>query len=74
MRWLFAFFSIFFFVLCFGQKNIEALRIEKQINLNATFEERIWQEAKWTSDFTQLKPIPGNNPSKPTQVAILYDK
>lgn len=74
MRWLFAFFSIFFFVLCFGQKNIAALRIEKQINLNATFEERIWQEAKWTSDFTQLKPIPGNNPSKPTQVAILYDK
>ncbi len=42
--------------------------------MDANFEEHSWNDAKWSSDFTQLKPIPGNKPTKPTEVAILYDQ
>ena len=58
----------------FAQKNITALEVNESISLDASFNEPAWSKVQWESNFTTLKPIPGKIPSKPTEVAILYDK
>jgi len=67
--------GIFFLisVFAFGQRSINALQIKEAINLDGELIESSWSNALWQSQFTQLKPIPGKKPSKPTEVAILYD-
>ena len=67
--------GVFFIVsiFTFGQRSIEALQITETINLDGELTEPAWSNALWQSQFTQLKPIPGKNPSKPTEVALLYD-
>ena len=74
MKWLSTISICIISNFCLSQKNIEALPIEQPIVLNAEFNESIWENAIWTSDFTQLKPRPGNKPTKRTEVAILYDQ
>ena len=68
----------FVFLFCLvasvhSQKSIDALKISGAIDLDGEFNEKEWGNAKWQSQFTQLKPIPGKSPSKPTEVAILYN-
>ena len=58
----------------FAQKNLTALEINDPIRLDASFSEEAWSKVQWESNFTTLKPIPGKIPSKPTEIAILYDK
>ena len=67
--------GVFFIVsiFTFGQRSIVALQITETINLDGELTEPAWSNALWQSQFTQLKPIPGKNPSKPTEVALLYD-
>ena len=74
MNWLLLTLYLTLLQFCFGQKTIEAKKIEQDIVLDANFQESSWNDANWTSNFTQLKPIPGNKPTKPTEVAILYDQ
>ncbi|MBL6659983.1 MAG: carbohydrate binding family 9 domain-containing protein [Crocinitomicaceae bacterium] len=74
MNWLLLTLSLTLMHCCIGQKTIEAKRIKQNIILDANFGEHAWHNANWTTGFTQLKPVPGNKPSKPTEVAILYDQ
>ena len=74
MNWLLLTLFLTLTQLCIGQKAIEAKRINQNIVLDANFEEHSWKNANWTTGFTQLKPVPGNKPSKPTEVAIIYDQ
>ena len=74
MNWLLLTLSLTLMQCCIGQKTIEAKRIKQNIILDANFGEHSWHNANWTTGFTQLKPVPGNKPSKPTEVAILYDQ
>ncbi len=56
-----------------GQRNIQALKTSEKITLDARLDEDVWNEVQWKSNFTQLKPVPGNKPTKPTEVAIIYN-
>ena len=58
----------------FGQRNIKALKTTEKITLDGHFKESLWDEVAWKSNFTQLKPVPGNKPSKPTEVGIVYNE
>ena len=58
----------------YGQRNIKALKTTEKITLDGRFEESVWDEVAWKSNFTQLKPVPGNKPSKPTEVGIVYNE
>ena len=72
--------SIFLIILSFisfwnfGQREINALKIDENIVLDGLFKEKGWLMANWTSNFTQMKPFPGEAPSKKTEVALLYDQ
>ena len=67
MNWLLLTLSLTLLQFCLGQKKIEAKKIKQNIVLDANFQENSWDDANWSSNFTQLKPIPGNKPTKPTQ-------
>ena len=73
MKVCFVFLFCFFASCALSQKGIDALKINGEIDLDGEFNEKEWNEVKWQSQFTQLKPIPGKNPSKPTEVAMLYN-
>lgn len=61
-------------MVSFGQRSIKALKTAEKITLDARFDEEIWNDVEWKSQFTQLKPVPGIKPSKPTEVAIIYNE
>jgi hypothetical protein len=61
-------------ITAFGQRNINSLKITESIELDGSFDEAVWKKAQWQSQFIQLRPIPGNTPSKPTEVALLYNE
>lgn len=63
------FFSSFSF---FAQKVINALSINEKITIDGNLNEEAWKNAKFTSDFTQIRPIPGKASPKETKVALLY--
>ncbi|MEJ6589995.1 MAG: DUF5916 domain-containing protein [Crocinitomicaceae bacterium] len=73
MKLLLTILSIGIANMTFGQKSLTALKTNEAILLNGEFNEVSWEEARWTSQFTQLKPFPGESPSKHTEVALLYD-
>ncbi len=56
-----------------AQREIRALKISDQIHLDGILDEEVWSKARWESNFTTLKPLPGKTPTKPTEVALLYD-
>ena len=65
---------VYFSFGVFAQKKLTALEINEPIRLDASFNEEAWSKVQWESNFTTLKPLPGKIPSKPTEIAILYDK
>jgi len=63
------FFSSFSF---FAQRVINALPINEKITIDGSLNEEAWKSANFTSDFTQIRPIPGKASPKETRVAMLY--
>ena len=66
-----------FFLLnigCYGQRVITASNRTNTIILDGFLDENEWLKANWSSEFSQMKPIPGEKPTKKTEVAILYDQ
>ena len=66
-----------FFLLnigCYGQRVITASNRTNTIILDGVLDENEWLKANWSSEFSQMKPIPGEKPTKKTEVAILYDQ
>ena len=58
----------------YGQREIWANKKTEDIILDGSLNERDWNSANWTSNFTQMKPFPGKSPSQKTAVALIYDQ
>lgn len=67
-------FVLFFFsfYLVHAQKVINALSINEKITIDGELNEAAWKNANFTSDFTQISPVPGKASLKETKVAFLY--
>ena len=65
---------ILFFLQSFSQKEIIANKRVTSISLDGKLDEKQWGEAEWHSGFSQMRPFPGETPSKETQVSMLYDQ
>ena len=72
--------NIFLLILLFlslficGQREILSSKLNTSISIDGKLTESDWKSAQWTSNFTQMKPVPGAQPTKKTEVAILYDQ
>ena len=74
MKSIFIIFSLFCFLSNYGQLEISAVKKTVPIVIDGHLYEKDWERSNWSTGFTQLKPVPGKKPSKPTEVAILYDQ
>ena len=74
MKSIFITISIFCFLSNYGQLEISAVKKTVPIVIDGHLDEKDWKRNNWSTGFTQLKPVPGKKPSKPTEVAILYDQ
>lgn len=70
----FLLFSVLLFatVQPFAQKVINALPIQEKIIIDGELNEEAWKNATFTSDFVQIRPVPGKASPKETKVALLY--
>ena len=74
MKSIFFLFSVFFSISAVPQREISSIKTTKTIVIDGLLNETDWELCNWSTGFTQLKPFPGEKPSKPTEVAILYDQ
>jgi hypothetical protein len=70
----FLLFSVLLFATfqSFAQKVINALPIQEKIIIDGELNEEAWKNATFTSDFVQIRPVPGKASPKETKVALLY--
>jgi len=66
--------SLLAYCTYYGQREIWANKKTEDIILDGSLNERDWNSANWTSNFTQMKPFPGERPSQKTAVALIYDQ
>jgi hypothetical protein len=52
---------------------VRAVRINETIKIDGVLRESVWASTLGVSDFTQLDPLEGTNPSEKTEVFIAYD-
>ncbi len=74
MKNIFLFLLVLITSCSYGQREIKATIRTNEISLDGELIESDWVFSKWTSNFTQMKPVPGAKPSKKTQVALVYDQ
>ena len=74
MKYFLLIFQILIFHSIYGQREINVEKRQGEITLDGELIEGDWVFSKWTSNFTQMKPVPGANPSKKTEVALIYDQ
>jgi hypothetical protein len=55
-----------------GQKVVEAVRLEKPVNIDGLLNEPVWQGTGY-SDFVQAEPDDGERPTEKTTVWVAYD-
>ena len=67
-------FSVLLSLSIVAQREISSIKTTKTIVIDGQLNETDWELCNWSTGFTQLKPVPGKKPSKPTEVAILYDQ
>ena len=65
---------VFSILSSYGQRTIIAHEKSAPISLDGDLNEFDWQQANWSTGFTQMKPNPGEKPSKKTAVALLYNQ
>ncbi len=54
-------------------RQLQATRLQSSITIDARLDEADWKSASVASNFTQLDPTSGADPSQKTEVKILYD-
>ncbi len=74
MKSIFIILPFFCFLSNYSQLEISAVKKTVPIVIDGQLDEKDWGLSNWSTGFTQLKPVPGKKPSKPTEVAILYDQ
>ena len=72
MRFLFFTLLIFAGTKLFAQKTIAAISVNEKVVIDGELSEQAWKNASYSTDFTQIRPIPGKSSSKETKVAIVY--
>lgn len=65
---------VFSILSSYGQRTLIAHQKSAPISLDGDLNEFDWQQANWSTGFTQMKPNPGEKPSKKTAVALLYNQ
>lgn len=56
------------------KKKIEAIQINTTLRIDGVMNDAEWKLAKPISDFTQIEPYQGKEPSHRTEVRVLYNK
>ncbi|MBT3242841.1 MAG: carbohydrate binding family 9 domain-containing protein [Bacteroidetes bacterium] len=56
-----------------SKKQLQAIRIEKTINIDGILDEAVWLDAPIARDFKTYSPTMGDLPSQPTEVRVIYD-
>ena len=56
-----------------GKPSLEAVRTEADIRVDGVLDEAVWQEAPVGSDFTALRPRPGEPSNQKSEVRVVYD-
>jgi len=74
MKYFLLIFQILIFHSIYGQREINVEKRQSEITLDGELIEGDWVFSKWTSNFTQMKPVPGAIPTKRTEVALIYDQ
>ena len=64
MKNLILFVFLLFNVVFYGQRVITASNRTNTIILDGVLDENEWLNANWSSEFSQMKPIPGEKPTK----------
>jgi len=57
-----------------GKRDINAIFIAEDLNLNGILDETAWGKVNFQTDFIQREPIEGIKSSEKTEVAVLYNK
>ena len=76
MRFIYIF---IFSVLLFSKLNatqravVKAVRTSEEINIDAIFNEKIWNEITPITSFIQRLPLDGASPSEKSEMRIIYD-
>lgn len=55
------------------RKSVRVVRIDEPPTIDGHLDEAVWQQAEVMSDFHQIRPGDGDEPSDPTEVYLLYD-
>ncbi len=69
-KFLLTYFLIFFALITFSQKKINAVYINKKIVIDGLLNE--WKDAIWYDDFIQFEPYNGKPATLKTQVAVYF--
>ncbi|GJM31495.1 MAG: hypothetical protein DHS20C18_04960 [Saprospiraceae bacterium] len=56
-----------------NKKQLQATRVMEAPQLDGVLDEAIWLNAPFATDFVQQQPNPGQTPSQPTEIKIIYD-
>jgi len=54
-------------------KTVRAVRVATPPTIDGTLDEAVWQQAEPITDFHQVRPTDGGEPSEETEVYLLYD-
>lgn len=57
----------------FSQKEISIYKTAERIQIDGKFNENTWKTQFIATDFSQITPAPGSNPSQKTEVRLSYD-
>jgi len=60
--------------LAVTKKNVEALRIQTPLTIDAVLDEAVYSQISPAADFTQLQPYNGKPSMQPTQAWFFYDE
>ena len=74
MKNLLLIFCAFSCLVSIGQRTIMVQKKTGSINVDGNLDENDWLKSSWTSEFTQMKPFPGEPSPKQTMVSMVYDK
>jgi hypothetical protein len=77
MKNTFVFFCLLFimpFLWAAPKKNIEAIRIQTPLTIDAVLDEAFYTQSKPAADFTQLQPYNGKPSYQPTEAWFFYDE
>jgi hypothetical protein len=65
--------TLFFGNFAFSQKEISISKTSERIQIDGKFTENTWKTDVIATDFSQITPTPGSNPSQKTEVRLSYD-